>query len=338
MEILVTGASGFIGSHLVESLVKEKKEVRCFIRPCSDVSFLKNFNVKLVHGDLKDLNSLKKATKDVELIYHLAAVAKTYQGLPVDEYKKVNVMGTRNLMEAARLNDVKEIVYCSSIDAVGPSLDGKPLTEETPPHPINIYGKSKLGGELVIKEYFKEYGMDGRIVRAPTVYGPRNLLYTERLFKAVKMGWYPIVGNGKTLMEFCFVGNLVHGMKLVAERGKAGEIYFISDERPYTLEEIVKEIGRQMNKNVKIIHVPIFLAYGFGLITETLCWIFRAPPFCVKETGRPAFSRNTVRWTSKSVRICDISKARRELGYDPPFSLSEGIKQTIEWHRKNGLL
>lgn len=338
MKSLVTGASGFIGSHLVQSLVEDGEDVRCFVKHSSDTSFLEKFNVEIYEGNVKDLESLEKAFKGVDVIYHLAALAKIYAGIPQEEYNRVNVEGTENVLKAAKKNKVETVLYCSTIDAIGPSLDGKPVDESMKPHPINWYGKAKLRGEFKILKYFRNYGVDGRIVRPPMVYGPRNPLYAQRLFSTVNRGWYPVVGSGETMMEFCYVKNLVHGMKLIVKNGEPGEDYFISDKRAYQIKEIVKEIGRQLGKRVKIINVPVPIAYGIGISCELLCKLFRVPPFCVKETGRPAFSRNTVRWTKESVRICDISKAREELNYGPPYSLKEGIQETIRWHKKEGLL
>jgi UDP-glucose 4-epimerase len=338
MKILVTGGSGLIGSHLVESLVADGENVRCFVRTTSNLSFISNLDIDIVYGDLKDFESLRKATEGIDIVYHLAAISRLHLNMPLQEYQAVNVEGTRNVLEASRIAGVKKIIYTSSIEAVGPTQDGGPFNEETEPNPTNNYGETKLGGERVARKYYKDYGMNVIIVRPPMIYGPRNLLLVKRLFRIINKGYYPIVGDGKALMEFCYVKNEVYGIRLAGERGKAGETYFISDERSYSTEEVVREIAKQLGVNLKIFHIPVPVAWGIGFSFEVLSKFFKFYPFMVRETGRPSFSRNTVKWTSKSTWFCDISKAKRELGYRPPYTLSEGIRETIEWYRGIGVL
>ncbi|MBI4723075.1 MAG: NAD(P)-dependent oxidoreductase [Candidatus Stahlbacteria bacterium] len=338
MKVLVTGAGGFIGSHLVESLIADGDYVRCFVKPCSDISPIESSGNDIVYGDIRDIELLKKVTEDIDIVYHLAAIPRLKLTIPPEEYKSVNIEGTRNVLEMSRRAGTKKFVYISTIEAVGPSRNGNPVNEETEPKPENIYGGTKLEGEKLTVEYYKTYGMHTVIVRPPMIYGPGSLLQFQRLFKVINKGCYPIVGDGKTLMEFCYVENLVFGIKLAGEKGRAGEIYFISDERSYSIEEVVREIGQQLNTNTKIFYIPVRVAWGIGLLFEGLSKIIRIPPFRVKETNKAPFSRDTVKWTSKDTLFCDVSKAKRELGYIPPYTLSEGIKKTIKWYKVIGLL
>lgn len=142
----------------------------------------------------------------------------------------------------------------------------------------------------------------------------------------------------KTAFEFCYVKNLVHGIYLAGKNREAvGQIYFISEDS-YEIKEVVKATGEVMGVDLKIICLPKLVGYTVGLTCEILSKILPFPPFRVKETGRPYFSRRTVEWTTEALHACDISKAKKELGYKPLFSLEEGLKRTIEWHEKRGLI
>ncbi len=338
MKTLVTGAAGFIGSHLVEALVADGIATRAFVRPGSNLSSITHLRTEIAQGDVRDLPSLKNAFRGVDIVYHLAAVSRFDLNIPKEEYNSTNVIGTRNVLEACRESGVKRVIYTSTIEAIGPSKNGKPLTEETRPSPRNIYGESKLAGETIVKKYHADYDMNTIIIRPPMTYGPGDTILLRRLFKIISKGYYPVVGNGKTLTEFCYVKNQVFGIKLAAEKGRPGETYFISDERPYSIEEIVRRIANELGVRIRIVHLPIPAASVIGFSLELLSKIFRFYPFVIKETGRPPFSRKTVEWTAKSSLFCDTSKAKRELDYKPAYSLNEGIKETISWYKEKGLL
>ena len=338
MKSLVTGAAGFIGSHLVESLIADGIAVRSFVRADRDIRSIANLGTEIVYGDVRDFESLRESVKGVDIVYHLAAVSRFDLNVSSDEYNVTNVTGTGNVLEACREARVRKVIHTSTIEAVGPSRNGKALTEETKPLPRNIYGKTKLAGEEVVKKFHADYGMDTVIVRPPMTYGPRDPVLFQRLFKMISKGYYPVVGKAKTLTEFCYVKNQVSGIRLAAEKGRAGETYFISDERSYSIEEIIRRIAGELGVNIKIVHLSIPQAYAIGFSLEILSKIFRFYPFVIKETGRPPFSRKTVDWTSKSSLFCDISKAKRDLGYSAPYSLGEGIRETIAWYKEEGFL
>lgn len=352
MKIFITGGTGFIGSHLVDRLVKEGHEVTCLVKKdlsflkklgteAVSIKYLKSLDVNIVFGDLRNKKSLIKAAKkakDVDIVFHLGALARAYEYLGVKDYFLTNARGTRNLLEAFKNRRIEKFIYISSIEAVGGS-SGKPLTEETPCNPVGIYGITKRLGELAVLEYFQKYNMPNCIIRLPMTYGPRSTLLWPRLFNLVRKGIYPIVGDGNTKFEFCYVENEVEGMmRAIETNGIEGEIFFISDERSYKIREVLEEIAKLMGVNLKIIHLPYPFAYTIAISCEALSKIFKFYPFSVPETGRPAFSRKTIRWTTKDTWVCDISKAKRVLKYKPPFSLREGLKRTIDWFKEIGLM
>ncbi len=348
MKVLVTGGAGFIGSHLVDLLVEKNYDIKVLVREgevhpkYNDdnnpeiLEYVKSLGVEIVYGNLLDKNSLLKACRDVDMVYHLAAIAHEYAGLPRNVYFDVNVKGTKNMLDACLENNIEKFIYVSTIEATGPSTDGKPVTEETKPKPVCVYGMSKLGGEVLALYYGKKYGMDVRVARPPMTYGDRSP-HLSRFFRTVKKGIFPIFGSGETLFEFCYVGNQAYGIYLVAEKGKPGEIYFISEES-YKIREVVEKAGEVMGVDLKIITIPKPIGYTIGLSCEILAKIFPFPPFRVRETGRPYVSRRTVWWTTADRYICSIEKAKRELGYKPIYTLEEGLRRTIAWYMERGIV
>lgn len=334
----MTGAGGFIGSHLVEYLVNKGAVVRVLLAPNESASFLESVNVEPCRGDLRDPRSLRDAVEGVDIVYHLAAISLHDATIAEDDYVAVNVEGTRNLLHASVDAGVKKLLYTATIEAVGMSRDGQPLTEASAQHPRNIYGRTKLEAEQLVLAYARASKIHGVVVRPPMIYGPRELILLRRLFRIIALGFYPLIGSGQALTEFCYVKNLVRGIDLAAERGGSGEVYFISDERSYAIEEIVSTIAQAMGVRVWTPHIPVPLAKVIGAVFEVLSRMLPFYPFRIPQTGRPPFSRKTVEWTANSRLYVDISKARRELGYVPQYSLARGVEETLDWYRKNNYL
>ncbi len=349
MKMLVTGGAGFIGSHLVELLIKKGHKVRVLVRKGKvhpaykdDVNpetlqFVKGLDAEIVYGNLLNKKNLEKACRGVDIVFHLAAIAHEYEGLPEKIYFDVNVLGTKNLLDACLKNKIKRFVYVSTIEACGPSVDGKPVTEKTELRPVCLYGRSKLGGEILCLHYHKKFGLPVTVIRPPMIYGDGNPLHV-RLFRNVKKGIFPIFSSGKSLFEFCYVKNQAYGIYLGGIKKRAiGNVYFIS-EGSYKIKDVVKTAGEVMGVDLRILFIPRTIGYLIGLSCEALGRIFPFSPFRVKGTGRPYISRRTIRWTTSDMYVCDASKARKELGYKPPFSLKGGLKRTAEWYEKKGLL
>lgn len=325
--VLVTGATGFIGSHLVDALVFEKRKVRCLVRRQSNDSHLKKIGAEIFYGDLTDFNSLKGIDREVETVYHLAAIARPM--CIVDEmYFKVNVEGTKNLLEIFKDIPLKKSIYMSSISAVGPSLDREPVNENTWPHPIDVYGQSKLAAEKLVLDFIKKYNLPIVILRPPMVFGPRDSEMLK-LFKIVKTKFFPICGSENGHFDFCYVGNLVKACLLAEEKGRVGEIYHVSNERAYTLREILGAISKAERIKLSPFCLPNSLMSFAGLLIESLGKILGF---------HPSFSRDTVRWMSTDFWVSDISKIKKELNYQPEYSLDEGIQETVRWYQENNFL
>jgi len=326
--ILVTGASGFIGSHLVEELLKKKEKIRVLVR--GDLGNLKELKEKLkkieiVKGDLLNKEDIENATKDVEKIYHLAAISKP-MNIPKQVYYDANVKGIKNLLEACKKNKVKKFVHVSSMSVFGFSRDDKPLSEESGKLPVSDYGESKKLGEEFVLDFCKKNKIKCVIVRPPMVFGPRDSQFLK-LFRLINTGVFPLLKAGKAKFEFCYVKNLVNGILLADETGKNLDDYNINDGQTYTIKEVFSEIAKQENKSLFPFSIPVFLVRVAGFLFEIFFGLF----------GKKApFNSGTALWMSKD-NVMDTSKIKR-LGYKRKISLQESIKETLNWYKERGLV
>ncbi len=336
--VLVTGAGGFIGSHLVDALTKDGIHVRAMLKPGEGPTNLSDDSVEIIYTNLSDKPGLEKAVAGMDEVYHLGAIPRYIANIPDQEYRDINIKATADLLEVSEAAKVKSFLYTATIEAVGISEDGKPLTESSPQFPRNIYGLSKMEGERLVRNHAAGQQMKAVVVRPPMTYGPRDPVLVQRLFGLIQKGFYPLVGDGKALTEFCYVLNMVQGMRLAMEKGQPGQVYFISDAHSYSIKEVIMTIAQEMGVRLIMPRIPVPVAYLIGFTFEILGKVFRFHPFIMPHTGRPPFSRKTVTWTARSRQYVDISKARRELGYKPRYDLNLGIRATIEWYRQHGKL
>jgi len=333
-KILVTGATGFIGSHLVEALLKQKRKVKCLVlRNDSTLGeinnqraeYLKNLGAEIFYGNLLDRKSLKEAIKDVDIIFHFGAIARP-MAIPDYKYFEINAQGTENILEACKGKKIKKFIHMSSISAIGPSRDNNPVNEKTPAKPVDIYGESKLQAEKILFYHYKKYKVPIIILRPPMVFGERDFEML-RFFKAIKCRFFPLKGKGK--MEFCYVKNLVNAAILAEKKGKIGEIYHINNGESYTINRIIKAISKEMKINLVTIPFPKDLVRAFGFGTEVVCKILGA---------HPPFSKETATWMTTNYWYSSSDKAKKNLGYKPIYTLEQGIKNTVNWYKKEKIL
>lgn len=320
MKAFVTGGTGFIGSHLVESLIDhdDYDEIRCLVR--NNEKWLKGKDYVKIKGDLDDLPVLKKAVKDVDVIFHLAGLvmAPTYQ-----ELEHANVEATENLLRIALKQGIKKIVVLSSLAAAGPS-QGKPITEDDPMHPISMYGKSKKQMEEMIHRTHPGDDTSITILRPPAVYGPReDQIYS--FFKAVSNHICPIVGDGKhPKISLVYVADVIQGILKAAEHRDAGvNTYFITGEEIHTWSEIRGTTSKVLGKKTIPIYIkPKFVKKLAGLIEKTASFFGTYPVI-----NREKANEMIMEWT------CKADKAEKELGYEPKYTLQEGLSRTIHWYQ-----
>lgn len=330
MRILVTGASGFLGGYVVEALVKGRHQVVALVRDGSDTLFLDYLGVEMRKGDLTDPGSLDRAVKGVDAVIHLAAYY-TFSGKR-ELYQRVNVQGTKDLMESMLRQGVRRLIYCSTTEVIGPTSGG-PADEGSPCRPYYEYGRSKLRAEQLIQEHGGR-GIDFTIIRPAGIYGPRNLDDVSYWFITTFAGPFAskfVIGDGKKVLMFVHVEDVVQGFLAALERPQAsiGQTYIVSDSRAYSYEEIYGIMAGIFHKPPPRTHLPIWLAKAMVAPVQLLNLV----------RGRENFLwRVSTMDTFRFDREYSIAKARRELGYEPRHPLPEGLRETAEWYREQGYI
>lgn len=324
--VLVTGATGFIGSHLVEELVKRRYAVRCLVRETSGRKWLHGLNVDFVVGDVTDPSSLESAVAGVDIVFHAAGISKS---LHEEEMYLTNATGTTNLIKAVVKvrPGLQRFVYLSSIAAAGPSSRVKLLVESDPPNPVTSYGASKLAGEDALLAFAPR--VPTTIIRAPVVFGPRDPSFLP-LFRWVRGGIKPILGFRQRYVSMVYVDDLVRGLLMAAESRKAkGQTYYIVSRPRVTYDDFMTEIAASLHKRAIPLRVPATLVYPIVLLADGMA----------RMRGRLIeIDKEKIRRMSPRFWICDGSKAREELGFEPRVSLHAGIHRMTEWYRKMGWL
>ncbi|HXG63692.1 MAG TPA: NAD-dependent epimerase/dehydratase family protein [Blastocatellia bacterium] len=325
-KVLVTGGSGFVGSHLVDHLIERGYPVRCLVRRSSNLRYLQNPQIEFVYGGLDDATDWDAALADVDTVYHVAGL--TFARRPQD-YFTVNHRGTETILTAAlkRRSQIGKFVYVSSLAAIGPGDDGVPVNEDTPPHPITPYGRSKLMGEEAVRAVSDLLPIT--IVRPPAVYGPRDYALYE-LFKALARGISPMIGRYDKQVSLVHARDLARGIVLAGESAAStGRAYFISSEEVYSYVAVVEMLGKILQRRARAIALPRSLAFSLAVAAEAAAAVTRRPPI---------INRDKVTDLSQKCWGCSIERARRELGYSPQIPLEDGLRETIDWYRREGWL
>lgn len=319
---VVTGANGFVGSHLVDLLIEKNYTVRCITRKSSSLRWLEGKDVEIYNCGLSDKENLRKVFNGAEYIYHVAGVvkSKTPEG-----YFKGNVDTTKTLLDVSLefKSSLKKFLVVSSQTAVGPSLNGVPVDETSACSPITTYGKSKLEEEQLARSYMDRLPIT--ICRAPAIYGERD---TEIFifFQTFNKGLMTTIGFDEKKLSLLHVKDLANGFYLAAVSDKsAGETYFISSEKYYTWEEVGRVTSEVLNKKPVRIKVPHTAVYTIAAIAQFFAMFSSKPATLNIEKAKDITQHS---WT------CDTGKAVRELGYRQNISIEEGIKRTCGWYKE----
>ena len=319
----MTGGTGFIGSHLAETLLQRGVQVRCLVRTGSDLKWLKGLPIEMTFGDCSDKASLREAVKDIDQIFHLAGITKAVKE---KTYFEVNAFGTENLIHACLENNprIRKFIYLSSQAAAGPCRNGDKKKESDRCEPISAYGKSKRRGEELALAHAHKIPLV--ILRPPGVYGPRDKdFYT--LFKWVSKRIKPYF-RGK--VSLCYVQDVIQAILLAAEsRTKSGEIFFLSDGTDYLMGEIGDVFARTMGVTPLSIPIPKWLLFGIASLSEYLSLFSQKPSLISRGMAEQMVQED---WT------CDITKAKTMLGFQPQFQLSQGAQLTYQWYKNQNWL
>jgi nucleoside-diphosphate-sugar epimerase len=316
--VLVTGAGGFIGSHLVDSQLAKGMHVRAVDLHLGALSHAAAHpGLNFVAGDILNRNQVEEWMVGIDIVYHLAS-AHLDVSLSNEHYRQVNVDGTITLIEAACRAGVKRFVHCSSVGVMG-DIENPPAGEEYPCDPTNIYERTKLEGEQAARRFGYENNFSVVIARPAWVYGSR-CPRTEKLLRQVRKRRFPIFGSGQNLRHPIYISDAVTGLALCAEVPAAsGETFIIAGERPVTINELLSTIAAVQNVPAPSIRLPMPLGLAAGHMLQS----------GFKLIGRkPPFSRRSLDFFLKH-NAYDISKARRILSFHPVVDLETGLKMTI---------
>jgi len=324
MRVLVTGGTGFLGSHLIESLLDDPgREVFALVRDPSKPRWLEGIDgVRLIAGDLERIPGLPAG---LDCVFHLAGLTKT---LRPSEYYTVNRDGTANLLRALEGQKGRpRFVHLSSLAAVGPSSPGRGVREDDPPHPVSPYGESKLLAEKEVLE--SKDRLSVVLLRAAAIYGPRDEDFLE-FFRWIRRGIKPVLGARK-ILSLVYVRDAVRACRLAADPGRrSGEIFNIAHPKTYTWDEVGRVAASLLGKRPVPVRLPVWSAYLASMASEGVGRLIGG--------GNALFNMSKIKQMKPDGWVADVHKARRELGFEAIFSLEQGLGETLSWYLWKGLL
>ncbi len=323
--VFVTGASGFTGGHLCRILTQRGYKVKALVRKSSNTKALQDLGVELAYGDLANLGGQNGALAGVDIVFHVAA-AYRQEGVPKEYFWKVNVDGTRAMLESARRSNVSRFVHCSTVGVQG-EIDDPPAKETAPYKPGDHYQESKMEGEKLALGFFDKYDdIEGVVVRPVGIYGPGDTRFLK-LFKFMNNGKFRMIGSGDVLYHLTYVEDLAEGIILAGESAEAaGNIYTIGGNEYLPLKQLVAMLGKVLDRPVPRHHLPLKPVYLASAVCESICRPLGIEP--------PLYRRRLDFFTKD--RAFDISRAKKDLQYEPRVPLEEGLARTAEWYKKQG--
>ena len=321
--VLVTGATGFAGGHLVRALAEEGQQVRILARSSARTgNFPSSVDVRV--ADITDPAAVSRAVEGVGTIYHLAAAYRAASHRE-EGYRLINVEATRNLLEAAAGSGVGRFVHCSTVGVHG-HVASPPADETTAFSPADAYQRTKLEAELLARSYARDRGLAVTVARPTAIYGPGDTRLLK-MFRMIANGTFVMLGKRDIYYHMVYVDDLVAGLKLLATHpGAVGEVFILGGERYYRLTDIADTIAQLLGVRRPRMRLPAFPFQMVGSLCEAIC-----VPFGLE----PPIYRRRVDFFTKS-RAFSIEKARRVLGYAPQWSLEAGLRRTLEWYLAEG--
>lgn len=322
MKAFITGASGFIGSHLVRRLLRKEWDVRLLLH---EEEIPAQNRCELIQGDITDPSTLKGAFKDIDLIFHLAAALGAFP-FPKKEFFRINAHGAANVLGEAQKEGVKKIIHLSSAGVLGMVKEGEVAGEDYPPHPITSYEKSKLEGERTALGFARS-GMDIVVIRPGWVYGPGDKR-SFKLIKAISKRTFFMVAGGEAQQTPVYIDDLVEGILLCAEKGRKGEIYHLAGGETLSVEEIVSTIASTVGAEIPRFTLPLLPVEGLAWSLERIFALFcKEAPL---DRARLSFFT--------CPKPLSIRKAQAHLGFSPKTDFQKGIALSISWYRREGWL
>lgn len=326
MNILVTGGTGFVGSHLVRRLVENGDHVRVLVRKTSNIARLAQIRVEFIEGDITDINILNQAANGVDVIYHCAAYVSDWG--PRHVFLQTNVNGTENVARACLLQRVPQVIHVSSL-AVLDRWKNHYRTDEKTPYATKIrdyYTESKILSERLLLHLYATEGLPVTIVRPGIVWGPGDDVHLPRLVEAMKFPLFSFVDGGRNVLDLTHIRNLVEALVLVLKNPiSIGAVYNITDNSKVTAREFFSRLASELDLAIPNRSLPFWMLYTSAVVME---WFVRAS----QSNRPPKFTRFGV------CEYChnhdwDISKAQRELGYKPECNFENAVREIAQWYR-----
>lgn len=327
MATLVTGATGFIGSHITRQLLENGEQVRVLLRETSKTENIKDLDVEKVYGDVLDTDSLKKAVSGCDTLYHTAGFV-SFRKSDYSKMNNINVEGTKNVMSAAIQEGMERVIFTSSVAAIGPVSKGEMITEENDYRIFdeNIgYMNSKFLAEQAAREFFNK-GLPVTILNPTVVIGPGDIY----LSSSASILWYckkKFPGYMDGTLNMVDVEDVANGHLLAAEKGKPGERYILGNAN-FTVKEFFNTMQKVTGIKSPRMKIPYWFAYGSAFVVETIPGI-SFPNYSTMDVDSVKLSKYC--WHA------DSSKAEKELGFKQK-PIEESIKNTVEWFREHGYL
>ena len=321
--ILVTGANGFIGSHVAEHLHREGHNVRGLVRRTSDLKFIEDLDIELCFGDITDLRTLEEPVEGAEIVVHVAGLASDW-GL-VEDFQAVNLQGTRNTAQAAAARGVKRFVHISST-AIHGFRGARNMNENSPMPPSPFpYCKTKKAAELWLFEFAHRVSMEIAAVRPGNVYGPRDHTFIEKYLDALVDGKMGYVSGGRSWTCPTYIENLADGIKKTCfDPAAKGEAFIMTDGLEIDWRTFTEKFAAELGVGLPRLSVPFKAAYSLAFGMETIYRIF--------GISRPPFrTRYRISNGGRDYHF-SIEKAKRTLGHMPPVCFDEAVRRTVLWY------
>jgi len=324
VKILVTGASGFLGSHVAEQFSREGHAVRLLLRGTSSRAFLKGFEFEEALGDVTDPGSLAAAVASVDAVVHTAGLVKARSEA---EFQAVNGRGTANLLAAIEkaAPDLRRFVYVSSLAAHGPSEDGAPRPLDSAANPVSAYGRSKLAGEEATRA--SSLAPRAVIFRPPVIYGPRDPGLVP-FFKLARWRLAPLLMGGRNRISIVYVEDIARAIvqATTAEADVADKVYCPEDGSVYSWRDLLSAIEEAIGRKALRISAPRWAFEGAALASEAFGLVARRAVSLTRDKVREMAQRH---W------VCSSEELRRDLGWAPRTGIREGARLTGDWYREN---
>jgi nucleoside-diphosphate-sugar epimerase len=327
MKVLLTGANGFVGSHVLDTLRARGITTAVLLRPAGSKRFIQAHlpDLEARSGSLDDAQRLGAAMWDITHVIHCAGCTKA---LRVSEFHEVNHVGTRHVVEAVNQQQgrIQRLVHISSLAAGGPGTPDKPARENDPPKPVSEYGKSKLAGEQEVRGACEAEHV---ILRPPAVYGPRDTAFLP-LFKAVKAHVLPRIGSGRLALSLVFVKDLAEAVvTCLTHPAVPGKTFYVASPEVTSAPALAGEIAAQMKAWTLPVPLPVAALWVVCCLQEAVS----------RLTGKPSMLSRQ-KWAELRAPgwVCDPGRLRQEAGFVCANTLKSGIPTTLAWYRQQGWL